>query len=119
VLPDQPAAPCARLPVVTPTMHAGICQIFENRLKEMNPDQRKITYDIGDLFGFIDKLPDMACLTYATLIAAMPCCCNRACWVRSSRLTYMACCTCADLMMNWLRMSPDRRIGSKLKCLRS
>ncbi len=40
----------------------GVCQMFEERLKRQNPTQRKITYDISDLFSFIDDCPDLACM---------------------------------------------------------
>lgn len=44
----------------------GICQMFEEKLKRENPQQKKITYDISDLFLFIDKLTDLAALVYET-----------------------------------------------------
>lgn len=40
----------------------GICHIFEEHLKKQNPDSPSITYDISQLFDFIDQLHDMACL---------------------------------------------------------
>ena len=40
----------------------GVCQVFEDQLKAQNPHQRKITYDISDLFEFIDNIPDLAAL---------------------------------------------------------
>lgn len=40
----------------------GICQMYEHRLKQLNPNRRKITYDISDLFTFIDNLPDLSAL---------------------------------------------------------
>mmetsp|Transcript_31075 Transcript_31075/g.75781 ORF Transcript_31075/g.75781 Transcript_31075/m.75781 type:complete len:105 (-) Transcript_31075:300-614(-) len=48
---DSPSAACD-----------GVCQIFERKLKADNPGQRKITYDISDLFGFIDEIQDLACM---------------------------------------------------------
>ena len=44
----------------------GICQMFEEKLKRENPQQKKITYDISDLFSFIDKLTDLAALVSET-----------------------------------------------------
>ena len=41
----------------------GVCQIFEAKLKADNPHQKKITYDIADLFAFIDGMTDLATLT--------------------------------------------------------
>jgi Enhancer of rudimentary len=40
----------------------GVCQLFEERLKILHPTQSEITYDIKDLFQFIDDLPDLSCL---------------------------------------------------------
>ena len=41
---------------------AGVCRLFEARLKEMKPNMRQIAYDISDLFQFIDSLPDLAAM---------------------------------------------------------
>lgn len=49
---------------------AGICQIFESKLKSDQPHTRKITYDISDLFAFIDSLTDLATLTFDSRINA-------------------------------------------------
>lgn len=43
----------------------GVCQMFERRLKELNPGLRNITYDITDLYNFIDQLADMSALVYS------------------------------------------------------
>ena len=40
--------------------------MFEEKLKRENPQQKKITYDISDLFSFIDKLTDLAALVSET-----------------------------------------------------
>jgi len=42
----------------------GLCRIFETKLKEQNPSSRNITYDVRDLFTWIDGLSDMGCLVY-------------------------------------------------------
>lgn len=42
----------------------GICVIYEEHLKRQNPDISSITYDIGQLFDFIDSLNDLSCLVY-------------------------------------------------------
>eukprot|EP00287_Rhodomonas_sp_CCMP768_P005811 CAMPEP_0196738634 /NCGR_PEP_ID=MMETSP1091-20130531/15912_1 /TAXON_ID=302021 /ORGANISM="Rhodomonas sp., Strain CCMP768" /LENGTH=156 /DNA_ID=CAMNT_0042082611 /DNA_START=20 /DNA_END=491 /DNA_ORIENTATION=+ len=42
----------------------GICQLYEQRLKQMNPGVRNITYDITELYRFIDELGDLCCLVY-------------------------------------------------------
>ncbi len=48
------------------TTPAGICQMYEFRLKQENPNQRKIKYDITDLYSYIDQLPDLSCLVYVS-----------------------------------------------------
>jgi len=40
----------------------GICGLFEQRLKSQNPYRGQITYDIADLYTFIDSIPDLSCL---------------------------------------------------------
>jgi hypothetical protein len=59
----------ARLPVSF-FCRAGICQYFEEKLKRENPHTKKITYDIADLFAFIDSLADLATLTFDNKLAA-------------------------------------------------
>ena len=41
---------------------AGVCKIFEEHLKRSNPNSPSITYDISQLFDFIDSLQDLVCL---------------------------------------------------------
>lgn len=41
---------------------AGVCAMYEQKLKAQNPSHRNITYDISDLFFFIDSLGDLSCL---------------------------------------------------------
>uniref|UniRef100_A0A9I9E8Y9 Enhancer of rudimentary-like protein n=1 Tax=Cucumis melo TaxID=3656 RepID=A0A9I9E8Y9_CUCME len=45
----------------------GICGLYERKLKDLNPAIRNITYDIADLYNFIDGLADMSALVYAAL----------------------------------------------------
>ncbi|KAJ3107238.1 hypothetical protein HDU97_004658 [Phlyctochytrium planicorne] len=40
----------------------AIISIFEERLKEMNPQQKQINYDITELNKFIDELGDLGVL---------------------------------------------------------
>ena len=40
----------------------GICKMFEEHLKRTHPEEHTITYDIAELFEFIDSLPDLCCL---------------------------------------------------------
>ena len=42
----------------------GVCKIYEEHLKRQNPDIPSITYDIAQLFDFIDQLADLSCLVY-------------------------------------------------------
>lgn len=42
----------------------GVCKIFEEHLKRKNPNTPTITYDISQLFDFIDTLVDLSCLVY-------------------------------------------------------
>ncbi|XP_060079537.1 enhancer of rudimentary homolog isoform X1 [Ylistrum balloti] len=42
----------------------GICKIFEEHLKKVNSDCPSITYDITQLFDFLDQLADLSCLVY-------------------------------------------------------
>ncbi|CAI7883993.1 unnamed protein product [Closterium sp. NIES-54] len=40
----------------------GLCALFERRLKEMNPGVKNITYDISELYQFMESLPDLTAL---------------------------------------------------------
>ncbi|CAL5358815.1 unnamed protein product [Camellia sinensis] len=52
----------------------SICGLYERKLKELNPAIRNITYDIADLYNFIDGLADMSALVYDHSIQAyLPC----------------------------------------------
>ncbi|XP_041467984.1 enhancer of rudimentary homolog [Lytechinus pictus] len=42
----------------------GICRIFEEHLKRLHPNSPSITYDISELFDFIDNLTDLSCLVF-------------------------------------------------------
>lgn len=42
----------------------GICKIFEEHLKKQNPNSPSITYDVSQLFDFIDRLADLSCLVF-------------------------------------------------------
>ena len=39
----------------------GVCKIYEEHLKRTYPNSPSITYDISQLFDFIDKLTDLSC----------------------------------------------------------
>lgn len=40
----------------------GVCELFEGRLKDLHPNSRNISYDVQDLFTFIDGLTDISML---------------------------------------------------------
>ena len=42
----------------------GICQLYEQGLKQQNPSLKNITYDISDLYNYIDNLCDLCCLVF-------------------------------------------------------
>ncbi|KAJ0989843.1 hypothetical protein J5N97_008199 [Dioscorea zingiberensis] len=42
----------------------GICGLYERKLKELNPTMQNFTYDIADLYNFIDGLTDLSALVY-------------------------------------------------------
>ncbi|KAA3680836.1 uncharacterized protein DEA37_0005301 [Paragonimus westermani] len=42
----------------------GVCKIYEEQLKRENPNAPTITYDISQLFQFIDQLADLSCLEF-------------------------------------------------------
>ncbi|XP_027356450.1 enhancer of rudimentary homolog [Abrus precatorius] len=48
----------------------GICALYERKLKELNPAIRNLSYDIVDLYNFIDGLADMSALIYDHSIQA-------------------------------------------------
>ncbi|KAL2629255.1 hypothetical protein R1flu_013941 [Riccia fluitans] len=53
-----------------PAAMDGICGIYEKKLKELNPNVHNITYDISDLYKFIDSLTDMSALVFDPSINA-------------------------------------------------
>ena len=43
----------------------GVIGLYEERLRELNPDvAHDITYEVTDLFAWIDSLGDLAALAY-------------------------------------------------------
>ncbi|CAH1732363.1 enhancer of rudimentary homolog isoform X3 [Aphis gossypii] len=41
-----------------------ICKIYETHLKKLNPNVRSISYNMSELFEFIDHLSDLSCLVF-------------------------------------------------------
>ncbi|KAL8264037.1 hypothetical protein R6Q59_022167 [Mikania micrantha] len=65
----------------------GICALYERKLKELNPAMRNITYDIEDLYNFIDGLTDLSALVYDHSIQAyLP---NDRQWIRQRMLNHL------------------------------
>uniref|UniRef100_M8BPZ9 Enhancer of rudimentary homolog n=1 Tax=Aegilops tauschii TaxID=37682 RepID=M8BPZ9_AEGTA len=42
----------------------GICGLYERKIRDINPMIPNITYDITDLYNFIDGLADISALVY-------------------------------------------------------
>lgn len=40
----------------------AIARMYEDRLKQINPNARNITYDVQDLFRYLDSLQDISLL---------------------------------------------------------
>jgi hypothetical protein len=49
--------------------HAAVIQMYEHKLKELNPGIDHITYDISDLHAYVDSLQDLVALTYVHVAA--------------------------------------------------
>lgn len=54
-----------------PNIYSGICALYERKLKELNPAVRNLSYDISDLYNFIDGLADLSALVYLSLSHAI------------------------------------------------
>ena len=42
----------------------AIVRMYEDRLKELTPGSKNITYDIQDLFRYLDNITDISALVY-------------------------------------------------------
>jgi regulator of PEP synthase PpsR (kinase-PPPase family) len=52
----------------------GILKLYEQKLKEQSPNMKSITYDIKDLYEYIERVTDLSCLVYnPQLQAYVPC----------------------------------------------
>ena len=51
----------------------GVCALYEKELKVLNPKVVNITYDISDLYSYLDQLADISLLVYVRthLVAAV------------------------------------------------
>ncbi len=43
-------------------MAAGVCALYEKELKRLNPNVGNITYDVSELYTFLDQMTDLSCL---------------------------------------------------------
>lgn len=48
---------------------SGICKIYEEHLRQLHPSSPSITYDISELFKFVDSLHDLICLMWVAKLA--------------------------------------------------
>lgn len=48
----------------------GICQMYEQKLKVDHPDKQDVTYDVSQLFNYLDDLKDLGALVYNVNIKA-------------------------------------------------
>lgn len=42
----------------------GVCKIYEEHLKRTNPNIPNISYDVSQLYTFIDEFFDLSCFVY-------------------------------------------------------
>nr|CAN79214.1 hypothetical protein VITISV_025940 [Vitis vinifera] len=68
-----------------PPRSKGICGLYERKLKDLNPANQNITYDIADLYNFIDGLADMSALVYVPLSLSV-CTLGVLGWPKSSQI---------------------------------
>jgi len=52
------------------TQSTGVCKLFEAQLKQTRSQQRNITYDISELYQYLDSMTDASCLVFNQQIAA-------------------------------------------------
>ena len=48
----------------------GVCQMYEQRLKLLNKEKQEVTYDVSELFQYLDSLKDLAAMVYNVNIKA-------------------------------------------------
>lgn len=46
----------------------GVVKMYESKLKQLNPNMKNITYDIQELYNYIDSLTDLSALVYVLRI---------------------------------------------------
>ncbi|KAF0743480.1 hypothetical protein DYB37_002735 [Aphanomyces astaci] len=73
----------------------GVVKMYEAKLKQLNPNRRNITYDIQDLYNYIDSLADLSTLVYVFLSSPL----------NDERVF----CLGSDLMMSYCRLDLETR----------
>jgi len=63
----------------------GICGLFEADLKRQHPQRGQITYDIADLYRYLDSFTDITCLVLEGKMYAP---CNKD-WVKERILVHL------------------------------
>ena len=48
----------------------GVCQLYEQRLRLQNSDKQEVTYDVNQLFLYLDSLKDLGAMVYNVNIKA-------------------------------------------------
>ena len=56
-------------------LFAVIVSMFEKRLKELNPSLPTISYDIADLYSYLDTFHDFSALVYGDPFPTLSCLC--------------------------------------------
>ena len=49
----------------------GVCKIYEEHLKRRNPNTPTITYDISQLFDFVDQVGDFYAVTTLNVVVSV------------------------------------------------
>lgn len=64
-----------------------ICELFENKLRELNPHASQVSYEVQDLWNYLDKVPDISALVYDPKINAYIPCGKE--WLKKKVLAYI------------------------------
>ncbi|KAL6767581.1 hypothetical protein ACKKBF_B35815 [Auxenochlorella protothecoides x Auxenochlorella symbiontica] len=65
----------------------GICSMYEKLLRELNPHLAEMTYELDDLFAYLDRLPEVSMLIYdPSLDAYTP---HTRAWVKKAALAQL------------------------------
>ena len=62
---NQRSKLCALSKLPTKQSCAGLCKDFERKLRGLNPSMATITYDVVDLYAYVDQMADISALVYA------------------------------------------------------